>query len=48
VNKKTKLIEEKRLAGFETAGHSGIHIQSAQVNPFYAPDIRKPSLTQTR
>jgi hypothetical protein len=42
VNKKSKLMKEKRLVGFDAAGHSGIHIQTAQVNPFYALEIRYP------
>jgi hypothetical protein len=33
---KTKLREEKALAGFDPTGHSGIHIQPELVNPIYA------------
>ena len=33
---KTKLREEKTLAGFDLTGHSGTHIQPELVNPIYA------------
>jgi hypothetical protein len=38
--KQTVCRKEKALAEFDITGQSGIHIQTAQVNPFYALEIR--------
>jgi len=46
---KTKLREEKTLAGFDLTGHSESHIQPELVNPIYAAEnsttLTNPKLT---